>query len=574
MLMTLYTLVNLGISHEQSQLEQRRIRLVNSFALISAVLILLFGTLNITIGSYFQATIIYSGLIYVSFPPLYFNAKKKYGLSKHYFTIISNLFIIVTIYKSISLGQNRYNEVFMIGFSALLIMIFDNPAKAIYFVTWALLTLGMVTWREMYNDNFPSSDTLMGYINTIAGFLCIYFFTSLYKRDLMKSNRMLEITSRELDEKSNEVIRQRDEIYANKQFLRAAIDSLPVFIALLDMEGKYLIANSRYEEVFGMPIEEIEGRDYKEVLSAEIKRTHDDMVARGLNGEELEFEERSELPNGENIEVMGKYLPVRNKENEQFALAVYVVDVTKLKQAEARLIVANNDKNRLLSLISHDIKSPLNSLQGLIDLADNLKEDEMKGFIKKVSKKLSMVSFSLDNLLNWAKAQMDGFKIKPRTIKISGLIEQSIALFDDKLNKKHIKVETMLNNSEPDCWIDEESTKLVIRNILSNAIKFTPNEGSVQIEINEDRNYTILSITDSGEGISDDCIQRLKEGAQYVKSTTGTIGEQGTGLGLSLSFEIMKKNNGRMELFNNKDKSGATVRLYFPKAPIEQQVGD
>ncbi|MDX1628208.1 MAG: PAS domain-containing sensor histidine kinase, partial [Fulvivirga sp.] len=497
------------------------------------------------------------------------NKYGKYKFGRHYFIILSLIFLSSAIFNSIVLGQNRANEVMMIGFSALIIVLFKKQTKNIYFtITW-LLTLGINTSRRVVGDLPLDSDAIMAYINISTGFLMVYFFTSMYKNDLLENNRKLKETSDQLEKQQAEISKQRDQISANKKLLRAAIDSLPVFIAMLDMQGNYLLANKKYEETFGIPVEEMEGKHYREVLPDQITDIHDVYIAKGLTGEICDFDDLVEMPGDEKMQALGRYIPVFNDDGQQFALAVYVVDITSLKDAEARLMELNNAKNRLLGLISHDLRAPLKSLKGLIDISGHIDEAEMKQFIEKVSKRLSIVNFSLDNLLEWAKLQMEGFKVHAEEVKLSELIEKSVELFEEQLIRKDLAVRLHGMKDEVRVWVDKESINLVIRNILNNAIKFSPKGSEIEINIVNKDQTTELTITDSGKGMDDQVLRSLKTGAAYLPSSEGTSGEKGTGLGLSLSLELMKANKGLLD-FEISRNGGTSVKIKMPAAKVAE----
>lgn len=565
---------NLGVTDSLSIFDKRRIRLINAFALISIVLILIFSTTNFLFGSKFQGALLISGLVYVSIPPLYFNYKTKYFFSRHYFTIVSLAFTTYVSYNAILTGHARYNEIFMVGYAAFIIIIFEKRQKVLYFLLSALITLSMVATRKLYFDLPFEADTFLSFVNVISSFLCVYFFTSVYKNDLINSNNKLIQTTGELEMHKKELMLQRDKINENKKLLRSAIDSLPVFIALLDVHGKYLIANAKYEETFDLPIADIEGKHYQEVLPKNIVNTHKKYIDKGLSGKEVDFEETTHFPNGSTLEVFGRYIPVYNDSEKQIGLAVYVVDISKLKATEEQLITLNESKNRLLSLISHDIRSPLHSLNGLISLADNVKEDELKPLLKKVSDKLALVNFNLDNLLNWAKAQMDGFSLKPDAIQIEQLIKETINLYEEKFKEKNILVSIKSLSDTKPVWIDHESIKLVLRNIIRNAIKFSHDKSTIFINSYESNGAIRVEIQNQGECMPHEKIKALNKGALTLDSTVGTLGEQGTGLGLSLSLEIMKQNKGKLSINVDEKERFTRIILDFPIAHLQKKMVD
>ena len=556
-------ITNLGITSLQNSFEQRRIRLINSFSLIAGVVMLIFGLFNIILGELIHGTLIFSGWFIVVIPPLLLNKYGKYIIASNYFITISIIFINFIAFRSALLHHNRYNEVFMVGFSALIIIVCDNPMRSIYFIITTLSTLGMITARKWVEHLPIDNDTIMAYINTIISFTSVYFFISIFKNDLINSVDQVKMYSNELEKHELQIIRQRDELFANRQLLRATIDSLPVFIGLIDMKGNYLVANSLYEKTFDIPVNEIEGKHYTEILPPNILKTHIPLITKGFEGKSPTFNEITELPNGNSIHSLGKYIPIFDAHEKQFALAVYVIDITKLKNTEEKLISLNETKNRLLSIISHDVKSPLNSLKGILSINEVMSPEEMVMFNQRITKQLDTVTFNIDNLLNWAKTQMDGFNITPEKVEINSIVDGCIDLFSEDLKSKKI-VLTFNHVGQSIGYADKEALNLVIRNILSNAIKFTPENGTIEIITSESTDEVIIDIIDSGDGISEDKIAELKKGADSLKSDAGTEGEIGTGLGLSLSIHLIKLNKGKLLLNNNK-RLGTTARIILPR---------
>ncbi|MEQ9165721.1 MAG: PAS domain-containing sensor histidine kinase [Fulvivirga sp.] len=557
-------IINLGVNESQLLFEQRKIRLVNIFALISAGLMLVFSMLNIVLGANSQALLILSGCLFIAFPTIYFNKAGKYQLARFIFLGLGLIFVDIVTFRAVLNFQNRHNEVFLVGYSTLIVVLMDNPLKSILFSFNVVSTLGMITLRQTVAGLPITSDTIMAYLNALVAFGCVYFFISIFKQELIRSVSKIEEFGEELQKQEKEILKQRDELYANRQLLRSTIDSVPVFISMIDMKGKYLIANSRYGEVFNMPISEIEGKHYSEILPESLLKTHRHLISQGLSGIGLEFDEIAEINEQNIIHSLGKYIPVYDSRNEQIALAVYAVDVTKLKQTEAELLSLNDTKNRLLSVISHDIRAPLNSLKGIINISGNITQENLAQFISKVNTRLTSVTFNLDNLLNWAKGQMEGITIKPEVVDVKALIDQNIALVADYAETKKVKIRS-IGSADLKAFVDSESLSLVMRNILNNAIKFSPEHAEVEISAEKTVTCIKIEVSDKGEGMDNTQIQHLASGASALVSQDGTAGEKGTGLGLALSQDLVIKNKGQMKIEGIKGK-GTTVEICIPLA--------
>ncbi len=534
----------------QTQFDQRRIRIVNVFCLIAAFLIFLFGTLNLTIGATTQALIIYSGTIILAFPPIYLNRIGKHEIARVYFVAVGLIFVDFVTFRAVLNFQNRHNEVFLVGYSTIIVVLLDNPAKTIFMTLTVFSTLAMITLRQLLIDLPISNDTYMAYANTLVAFGCIYFFINIFKQEQLKSVAAIKTYSEQLEAKGEEIAKQRDEISKNRKLIRASIDNIPIFICLMDMNGNYLIANSHHEKILGLPISEIEGKNYRKILPPYVLKYQGVKIERALSGQIQEFDHLTKLPDNSKIHVFGKYIPVYDSNEKQFGIAIYVVDISKQKMVEAELKSLNETKNRLLSIISHDIREPINSLKGLMSIKDGMSIEEKEKFNFKLNAHLDKVSFSVDNLLNWAKTQMEGFSSNPSSVDLKEVLKDCINLFEDNANEKGVEIVNEVT-TDSTVWIDRENLKLVFRNLLSNAVKFSPLKSKIKVTSSENENDVTVSILDLGSGMNNKQIEALNEGAKSITSKVGTAGEVGTGLGLSLCIEILKLNNAQLKLSNN-----------------------
>ena len=206
-------------------------------------------------------------------------------------------------------------------------------------------------------------------------------------------------------------------------------------------------------------------------------------------------------------------------------------------------------KDRMFSIIAHDFRSPLNTIQGVLNLLhhDALTEDELRTLLPDLTRKVDASINLIDNLLHWARAQMRGVKISPQCFDIKKVISETIAQMHQLATQKDILIQVFVHG-ETYVYADLEMTRLVIRNLLSNAIKFSHEGHAVHIEVSpEDESggkLAVVSITDFGVGIPEEVIPYLFDQNGYT--TKGTAQEKGTGLGLSLCQECVEKNGGQI----------------------------
>ncbi len=216
----------------------------------------------------------------------------------------------------------------------------------------------------------------------------------------------------------------------------------------------------------------------------------------------------------------------------------------KLKEQSEQLITLNNLKDRLFSIISHDLRSPLNSLKETIFLTQegSLNESDFKIIIPELSKNIEYTSELLENLLYWSKSQLKGEVIDADIFDVYEVIKEKLEFFDRKAKEKGIELNFQLSKNTF-AYADKNMIRIVIRNLMANAIKFCSKGNQISIRSTSSNNRITLIIEDTGIGISQINIDKVLN--EEVFSTEGTAREQGTGLGLILCQDFIKKNNGQ-----------------------------
>lgn len=239
----------------------------------------------------------------------------------------------------------------------------------------------------------------------------------------------------------------------------------------------------------------------------------------------------------------------------------------RLSENEKKLRQANQTKDRLFSIIGHDLRNPIGAIKSILDelIAPDSPFDEAgkNEILKDLSESAQNTYILLENLLCWAKNQSGDIQFNPENVKISELIEQNIGLLNHNAQSKQIDIKLQeLNDVE--IVADKNMINTVIRNLLSNAIKFTPDGGEIRIgskQRNDSKNIQIF-IEDTGVGIPKENIDKLFDNNIHF-STYGTHEEKGSGLGLILCKEFIEKHNGKIHVESVLDK-GSTFIIEFP----------
>lgn len=241
------------------------------------------------------------------------------------------------------------------------------------------------------------------------------------------------------------------------------------------------------------------------------------------------------------------------------------VKTSHLEKNEVELKKINETKNKLFSIVAHDLRGPIGAFQGLLNLLKNgeIESKEFMDFIPKLGHDIDHISFTLNNLLSWGQAQMNGLITKPSIISIDSIVEENINLLSETATNKSIKLASQLPDNTM-AWTDGDQIDIVIRNLISNAIKFTPKNGMVTVGALEKTDYWEISIRDTGIGMDQETMDKIFEENTNV-TTYGTDNEKGTGLGLSLCKEMVEKNNGTIWV-DSMLQRGSCFHFTVPKA--------
>ncbi|HLO59510.1 MAG TPA: two-component regulator propeller domain-containing protein [Bacteroidales bacterium] len=227
----------------------------------------------------------------------------------------------------------------------------------------------------------------------------------------------------------------------------------------------------------------------------------------------------------------------------------------------------NNTKDRLFSLISHDLVSPFNTIIGFSEVLkenyNQLTEKEKITYIRMIHESSRKVFLLLNNLLVWSRSQTNQIKCNPEMVKLQSIIQEVVELNKEPLNVKNIKANV---GCDDDLAViaDIEMLKTIVRNLFNNALKFSFRDGTISITATPNHKSVSVSFIDSGPGMNQDKIDEILS-ETIIHSEYGTNGETGTGLGLSLCKEFIKTNKGEFFILSEPGK-GSTFTFTLPSA--------
>ncbi len=426
----------------------------------------------------------------------------------------------------------------------------------------------------------------------IAVLLLIFIIIILWIRITIKRHRKL------FEEETKETL------FAKENQLRTLIDNIPDFIYIKDANCRFIVANKKLAAVTGAKsTEELEGKTdhhyYDKELAEQfykdekkIMETGKPMIGKAEPGKD-EF--------GNDRVISTTKIPLKNSNGTVIGIVGIGRDITDVKEAEEKIAAqaeslqetnvqleekheeiqqqkeeieaqrdelqrVNASKDKFFSIIGHDLKNPFNAIISLSEhLSKSFKEmtdEEKLELIRLIYISSENAYDLLENLLQWSRSQTGRIDYKPDSIDLYKILNSNIDFLKVNAEKKHI---TLKSNIKENLIVhaDKNMVNTIIRNLINNAIKFTEEKGNITIDHSIDGHYISISIKDDGIGMDESTKAKLfKIDEQH--SENGTLGESGTGLGLIICDEFIRKNKGKINVESEKGK-GSTFTVKLPR---------
>lgn len=255
------------------------------------------------------------------------------------------------------------------------------------------------------------------------------------------------------------------------------------------------------------------------------------------------------------------------RKNEEISTSAEVLrqQAVQLQEQKEQLEKSNSIKDKLFSIIAHDLRSPMVNLKGLLPLLRKgaVPEERKDMFLDMIEENQQSTLWLMDNLFQWARAQMDGEGASPVAVNLSQLAGENIKLLQAQAAGKAIRLESTIGEDAV-VYADLEMTKLVLRNLISNAIKFCKQGDSVVVSAARAEGFIVTSVTDTGIGIPENVRGRLFDGSNFTSK--GTANEKGSGLGLQLCKDFVERNGGLIWVDSQPGK-GSSFQFKLPLVP-------
>lgn len=233
-----------------------------------------------------------------------------------------------------------------------------------------------------------------------------------------------------------------------------------------------------------------------------------------------------------------------------------------LSERTSALNLSNKTKDKLFSIIAHDVRGPLSNLTVMVQLLKNgeISDDEFKEILPDLTQEITQTNELMENLLNWSKTNLHDTVAKPLTLDPKAIVDEIILLYKTQITNKKLNIINGISELHL-VFADRNMIQIIIRNLFSNAIKFSHPGGKITLESTSINNHIHISVSDEGLGLQKEKIELLM--TDDYNSSPGTAGEKGTGLGLILCREFVKKNGGTLSISSIEGK-GSTFSFSLP----------
>ncbi len=370
-------------------------------------------------------------------------------------------------------------------------------------------------------------------------------------------------------------------LQSHQQRFANLINAVPARIANLSSDLVYQFVNPAFAEGVGLPIDEIEGRTIQQVLGENAWSNLRPYIERALNGETVSFETDLDLQDRKRLQVIAYYIPDRDPKGRITGMFAFIQDVTELKRRQHDLYLAmqaaehaNQAKSQFLASMSHELRTPLNAIMGFAEMirmqitggSNPQKQHEYAGdVLTSAQHLLSMVDDILDlSAIEGGKMTID--KQAVDLIEIFAECERSVR---QQVERKGLALNISVPEAPPQLHADERAVRQVLLNILSNAIKYTPETGNIAADIREIDGFVVIQIADTGIGIAKERLERVTEAFSRAGHEP-YIADKGWGLGLSISKALIELHSGTMRIASELGQ-GTTVTITLPSGSSSPQ---
>jgi len=407
---------------------------------------------------------------------------------------------------------------------------------------------------------------------------------------LVERTEELENVNKLLKDKQEEVTRQSDKLMAQAENMMQAnheLEKLSIAVSetdnvviILDAKGNFEWVNKSFTNIYGMNLEEWIRERGKNILKSSFNPNISDILKKCHRTKKpVRYQSQSNDMEEREIWTQSTLSPVLDNDGKITQFVTIDSDISALKKAQElinyqreelekqtdELEKVNITKDKFFSIIAHDLKNPFHAILGFSDVLssnyNSIPDDKKQEYLGMIHDSAEFARSLLDNLLNWSRSQSGTIHYDPGPVDLlQTVVEMQQALMANMENKNLEFINEIPEGSV--AYADLNMIQTILRNLISNAIKFTPDGGSVKVSAVKSGIGLAVSVSDTGVGIPEEAQARIFSFGEF-HSTAGTDGEQGTGLGLVICREFIRKHGGELSLKSAKGK-GTTFTFTIP----------
>jgi PAS domain S-box-containing protein len=384
------------------------------------------------------------------------------------------------------------------------------------------------------------------------------------KDKIHEDSTILNHTIDELRKVIDHLKLNEEKLLRKEKLYMSMIENVSSGIALIDQTGKFTLYNNEFLRMFGLSdksgIKNVNDQNWSEwqVFNEDLVLLDVDehpVRKAAISGKKVSDQLVGvRLPDGERITwMLISAEPVFGSDGKIEMFICTYTDITELKLANVALLERENElkelnatKDKFFSIIAHDLRSPITSIIGCSELLSDKIKDKEYEYIDELAAVIQRSSWLamnlLTNLFEWSRFQTGRIEFKPKEMDIIPVIDEALELHNASTTQKSIFVERKVPESF-NIFADRHMIATVMRNLINNAVKFTPEGGKISISVIPQDGRLLVEVSDNGTGMKPEALDRLFR-VDTAFSTRGTAGEEGTGLGLLICREFVAKNGG------------------------------
>jgi PAS domain S-box-containing protein len=366
-----------------------------------------------------------------------------------------------------------------------------------------------------------------------------------------------------------------EELKKSEEKFRKVFENSGIGMVMVEPDGQFIKVNKAFCDITGYNEPEIIGKNFRDIthpddLDKSVGSTNE--LLEDISKETSTIEKRYFHKNGNLIWALTTLSLIRDPNGKPQFFITQIQDITNRKKYEEKLLrytdelkILNASKDKFFSIISHDLRTPFNSLLGIsefiIQSYEEMSREEIKESISNIFRSSQKVYNLILNLFEWTRMQSGRFEVEKTPLNLSINVGEILNLYIQSAELKKIK---LINNVSEEIYIvaDKYMLETILRNLISNAIKFTNKEGNVSISAIRKGNFAQIAVSDNGMGISEENQKKLFR-IDTKFQTNGTAEETGTGIGLILCKEFVEENGGTI-FVNSEEGKGTSFFFTLP----------